>query len=1533
MGIVTNEFGEQIDEGYLGNLTPQQEQTLKDFHRFYFEIVSRNHERSDELARQGGFKAAHSGSELKSNTSKDDQNSKSKEDAKRAQELKSVDEVVNKYGGKYIHETMWYTNNLDNPDMTALRFLRARKWDLDRSMGMCMAALQFRMDMNHMEILAKGEEGLGAEEGFLNQFRRGISYIEGNTDKGEFPIYFIHVARHYTSAQKIETLQRFVVLAMENARLLCTPPMEKAVIVFDMAGFGLKNMDWQCVLFIVKCLEAYYPESLQRIYVHGAPWIFKGIWAALQPLLDPVVQSKIKFSSKAHELEEYVPRSRFRKGMGGTLDWDWNYPEPVPGENDLMNDTGTREAIRGEYLALTNEMDEVTQQWATTQGPQPDLDYRRAVLANKIRLKVFQLSPYIRAVNVYQRTKVLRNDGLVTWTYPQLDGSVQSQQIGDRHNVPALLKWLRDHNEDTLENSVGGTHSPCMVVPTSYVVTDAQNAAKPAKKATKPKTAAAKPQLAKGAPDAAPRPARKPSKGDAVNAAGGAAGAGAVGAGAVVAGGAGAAGAAVARKRTKPAAERADRKPVKNMAEMPNAENMQRAPKKTPIERKPVPAVAPAEYVDQAQDEFADDAAKSPNGTPTLPEKAASAAPAAAALPMPAATQAAAQPVPVATQATTAPPVQTPEASGGVASMATGVAVGAAGAAGAALAGAASLFGFGGGKRADDTANAGMPRVDNAASQYASTPTAAPPLAAAPPLVAAPVPAPAPAWQANETPQTYTPPHAASGLVVPEDVAEEFVDEVDEGEDPDDVGEVEEERHVRNAGPLMTEHSEVADEYDLDDEERSVLSEDDDEDDDIAVTPETLITPSYAMGKVNPADCRQSDAELLDDLEVAHDAMELFLNGQMREAESLCAEGADHRLYRSVGMSLINTVKSIMTFEPEDMRVAMRCCKHSMAIADSLRKKQNRITKLLGQKNGSLASKTVIQQHAELVYAESLMARAVIGILYSGDTVGFIRQALNLRTAYTIMRDLLRMVERADSQIEEANINGRSSGKTVDQDLRSGVFLGNGLCSLILSLLPKRLLRVMEGFGLIGDRRYALELFARAGGWSKSKRLPAISAENEGVRRPLCDMAILVYHLVIASALPVTDVDLSFADKVLSWNLTRFPKGIFFLFFSARLYGAQALPEKAVEYYRSAIESQREYKQLHHLCFWGLSLTYLSTSDFDRSYECYDVLSRESNWSKAIYQYAKGAMLYESSAANRQQSNAIMRTVPKLVKKIAGRHIPFERFVKLKSIKFVEHPTQLGLPALEFSYLWHCLAQTPVFMLMGNQLTRIDEVIDHLETFENPAAFGTGESDFYSLYCLAFFLRGVALRFVAYPEQHTLVRQPPGERIDVAEVADDSIQSFQKVFEYGDRISDVDRYLVYYAHYELGRLYSAHGDEVRAHRELELVLSRKPLTAQESGPFKTGKADYLLSSLCQLRSYAALETMRIQRDRKSALNMTRSRTLRSRSLGQKDAAPMVNGAVGSSSDRSSSAATTLYRDSKSLAGEVGGRARHSRLVA
>ena len=108
-----------------------------------------------------------------------------------------------------------------------------------------------------------------------------------------------------------------------------------------------------------------------------------------------------------------------------------------------------------------------------------------------------------------------------------------------------------------------------------------------------------------------------------------------------------------------------------------------------------------------------------------------------------------------------------------------------------------------------------------------------------------------------------------------------------------------------------------------------------------------------------------------------------------------------------------------------------------------------------------------------------------------------------------------------------------------------------------------------------------------------------------------------------------------------------------------------------------------------------------------------------------MYQYAKAAVLFEQSSEHHMQAETIMRTVPGLVRKMAGRHMPFEHFVVRKAEKFVS-PPPFGLPAMEFAYLWPCLAQPPVYLLVEEHLERIDHVLRHLGQYESPAAFPGG---------------------------------------------------------------------------------------------------------------------------------------------------------------------------------------------------------------
>jgi tetratricopeptide (TPR) repeat protein len=237
---------------------------------------------------------------------------------------------------------------------------------------------------------------------------------------------------------------------------------------------------------------------------------------------------------------------------------------------------------------------------------------------------------------------------------------------------------------------------------------------------------------------------------------------------------------------------------------------------------------------------------------------------------------------------------------------------------------------------------------------------------------------------------------------------------------------------------------------------------------------------------------------------------------------------------------------------------------------------------------------------------------------------------------------------------------------SIDADFRSGVLLGAGMSNLVLSLMPSRVLSIVELFGYKGDREVGLRMLYEAGGWSKEKDGPSVSAEEEGVRRSICDMVLLIFHLVLSS-FTHAGVDIPLAQKILDWNLVRYPSGVFFLFGHGRIALLRAQSRQAIESYTRAMQAQDQYANLHHISLWEIALARLALWEVTESVACWKRLEEEATWSKAVYVYGCAVCLLqigeeggEGSEKVKQEAKKYLEKVPKSLQRIAGKSIPME---------------------------------------------------------------------------------------------------------------------------------------------------------------------------------------------------------------------------------------------------------------------------------
>lgn len=116
-------------------------------------------------------------------------------------------------------------------------------------------------------------------------------------------------------------------------------------------------------------------------------------------------------------MEEFVPASQIIKELNGPEDWSYNYVEPVPGENDKMKDTETRDKLLAQRQNIVKEFEDATLEWIYDSGKDETVKRKRNEIAIKLRDDYWKLDPYVRARSYYDRIGMINPGGRLQF-YP-----------------------------------------------------------------------------------------------------------------------------------------------------------------------------------------------------------------------------------------------------------------------------------------------------------------------------------------------------------------------------------------------------------------------------------------------------------------------------------------------------------------------------------------------------------------------------------------------------------------------------------------------------------------------------------------------------------------------------------------------------------------------------------------------------------------------------------------------------------------------------------------------------------------------------------------------------------------------------------------------------------------------------------------------------------------------------------------------------------------------------------------------------------
>lgn len=262
----------EFSSGRPGNLTPEQEKKLRELWAATLQVfgvlddaaakdvvangLDDNASGTDKKkkSRLSIFSRKHKNSDAASTKSDDSSPSAEADDDKYGQ-TKQFKETLAQQSPESLRATFWSMVKHDHPDALLLRFLRARKWDVEKALHMMISTMNWRATEMHVDddVMKEGEGGALAAsnsddqtkkkfgEDFMAQMRMGKSFVHG-CDKLGRPICCIRVRLHKQGEQSEESLERYTVFVIETTRLMLNPPVDTACVLFDMTGFSMANM-------------------------------------------------------------------------------------------------------------------------------------------------------------------------------------------------------------------------------------------------------------------------------------------------------------------------------------------------------------------------------------------------------------------------------------------------------------------------------------------------------------------------------------------------------------------------------------------------------------------------------------------------------------------------------------------------------------------------------------------------------------------------------------------------------------------------------------------------------------------------------------------------------------------------------------------------------------------------------------------------------------------------------------------------------------------------------------------------------------------------------------------------------------------------------------------------------------------------------------------------------------------------------------------------------------------------------------------
>jgi tetratricopeptide (TPR) repeat protein len=267
----------------------------------------------------------------------------------------------------------------------------------------------------------------------------------------------------------------------------------------------------------------------------------------------------------------------------------------------------------------------------------------------------------------------------------------------------------------------------------------------------------------------------------------------------------------------------------------------------------------------------------------------------------------------------------------------------------------------------------------------------------------------------------------------------------------------------------------------------------------------------------------------------------------------------------------------------------------------------------------------------------------------------------------------------------------------VEELVLSGTAFGYGLFNLVLSLLPAKIRNVVGFFGFNHDRMLALQALA-------------VSAARSDIHSVFAGLVLMTYHgvVLLLSGYQADEAHIIKQYKAIVSRVDgRYPDGSLWILNKAKIQRMTYDTEGAIETLRDGLKPERKksFPQADTLLTFELAWTLLSHRRYEETAKQFLDITQLNSWSHATY-YFIAAGCYFSLKDHNTAQNLLDKIPDQLNKrKLSGRDMPTETFIKKKLAFYKRKQARLGgdesrfveairiSPAEEIAIFWNTHAR------------------------------------------------------------------------------------------------------------------------------------------------------------------------------------------------------------------------------------------------